>query len=66
MSFVSNSFLQINSQAGVPQDHAHQEAKTDLSLCSQVYNDESSLGLRGIKWVRKRPQSFLIVDYNNI
>ncbi|KAK9272233.1 hypothetical protein L1049_002604 [Liquidambar formosana] len=41
---------EINGQAHLPQDHACQESNTDLLLCSQVYNDESSLGLRGIKW----------------
>lgn len=29
---------------------ALQESETSLQLCSRVYNDESSLGLAGIKW----------------
>jgi hypothetical protein len=43
--------MQINCQSGFSQDHAHQESETDLLLCSRTYNDESSLGLSGIKWV---------------
>ncbi|KAJ9170277.1 hypothetical protein P3X46_018397 [Hevea brasiliensis] len=52
---VSKSFKQpitseVNIQSGLPQGHGCQESKTDLSLCCQFYNDESSLGLSGIKW----------------
>ncbi len=43
--------MQFNNQAGFPQDHACQESETDLLRCSRTYNDESSLGLSGIKWV---------------
>ncbi|CAM8986578.1 unnamed protein product [Rhodiola kirilowii] len=32
------------------QVEAAQEAETDLILCSEVYNDDRSLGLRSIKW----------------
>ncbi|XP_059433568.1 TSL-kinase interacting protein 1 [Corylus avellana] len=55
----SNSFkffkaAEINCQSGFSQDHAHQESETDLLLCSRTYNDESSLGLSGIKWTDSR------------
>lgn len=43
-----NSFLQANNQS---QGQACQQSDTDLLLCSRIYNDESSLGLSGIKWV---------------
>ncbi|CAM8996982.1 unnamed protein product [Rhodiola kirilowii] len=33
------------------QVEAAQEAETDLILCSEVYNDDRSLGLRSIKWL---------------
>ncbi|PON47818.1 hypothetical protein PanWU01x14_242060 [Parasponia andersonii] len=42
--------VHINIQAEVPQDQACQEAQTDVLLSSQACNDESSLGLAGIKW----------------
>ncbi|KDP35287.1 hypothetical protein JCGZ_09446 [Jatropha curcas] len=41
---------EVNFQSGIPQGHGCQESETDLSLCSRIYNDESSLGLSGIKW----------------
>ncbi|XP_024932026.3 TSL-kinase interacting protein 1 isoform X1 [Ziziphus jujuba] len=41
---------EVKSQAGAPTEQACQESETDLSLCSRAYNDESSLGLTGIKW----------------
>lgn len=46
-------FSQANMQSGNPHDQTRQESETDLKLCSRVYNDESSLGLSGIKWVHK-------------
>ncbi|GAV69441.1 hypothetical protein CFOL_v3_12942 [Cephalotus follicularis] len=36
-------------QSELPRGHS-QKLETDLQLCSRVYNDESSLGLSGIKW----------------
>ncbi|XP_030973600.1 TSL-kinase interacting protein 1 [Quercus lobata] len=45
---------QVNNQAGFTHDHARQESETDLLLCSRTYNDESSLGLSGIKWTDSR------------
>ncbi|KAF3440489.1 hypothetical protein FNV43_RR18773 [Rhamnella rubrinervis] len=49
-SFKFPKTAEVKSRAGVPQDHACQESETDLMLCSRAYNDESSLGLTGIKW----------------
>lgn len=41
---------EIDSQARVLEDQVCQEARTDLVLASRTCNDESSLGLLGIKW----------------
>lgn len=64
---------QFNNQAGFPQDHACQESETDLLLCSRTYNDESSLGLSGIKWTESRgpfdlglPTSQKLINGDNI
>lgn len=53
-SFKFSNAAEINCQSGFSQDHAHQESETDLLLCSRTYNDESSLGLSGIKWTDSR------------
>lgn len=51
MFLVFVTVMQVNNQAGFTREHARQESETDLLLCSRTYNDESSLGLSGIKWV---------------
>lgn len=53
MFLVSVTVMQVNNQAGFTHDHAHQDSETDLLLCSRTHNDESSLGLSGIKWVHE-------------
>ncbi|XP_048232242.1 TSL-kinase interacting protein 1 isoform X2 [Ricinus communis] len=49
-SFKNPNISEVSIQSGLPQSHGCQESETDLSLCSRLYNDESSLGLSGIKW----------------
>ncbi|XP_065876586.1 TSL-kinase interacting protein 1 isoform X2 [Euphorbia lathyris] len=41
---------EVNVQPSLLQGRDCQESETDLSLCSRIYQDESSLGLSGIKW----------------
>ncbi|XP_050208153.1 TSL-kinase interacting protein 1 isoform X2 [Mercurialis annua] len=41
---------EVNNQSGLPQSHGCQESETPLPFYSRLYNDESSLGLSGIKW----------------
>ncbi|TYK12981.1 TSL-kinase interacting protein 1 isoform X1 [Cucumis melo var. makuwa] len=41
---------QAHSRSDLSQDPAGKESKTDLTFCSRVYHDESSLGLSGINW----------------
>ncbi|KAK6922900.1 hypothetical protein RJ641_011204 [Dillenia turbinata] len=49
-SFGSSVANKIHSENELAEDHAYQELNTDLSLGSRFHNDESSLGLAGIKW----------------
>ncbi|KAF8012031.1 hypothetical protein BT93_I0225 [Corymbia citriodora subsp. variegata] len=42
--------IQIKIEPDTFNASALQESETTLQLCSRVYNDESSLGLAGIKW----------------
>ncbi|KAB1210424.1 TSL-kinase interacting protein 1 [Morella rubra] len=49
-SFPHPSAPEVNGQAGFTRDHSEKESETNLLLCSRTYNDESSLGLSGIKW----------------
>ncbi|KAK8264388.1 hypothetical protein V6Z11_D12G105200 [Gossypium hirsutum] len=46
-SFKNPNLTEANIRS---QGQACQQSDTDLILCSRVYNDESSLGLSGIKW----------------
>uniref|UniRef100_A0A5B7BVJ8 Putative TSL-kinase interacting protein 1 isoform X1 n=1 Tax=Davidia involucrata TaxID=16924 RepID=A0A5B7BVJ8_DAVIN len=48
--FKFPNFAEFNRQAGLAQDPPCWESNTDLLPHSQVYNDESSFGLTGIKW----------------
>ncbi|PON47816.1 TSL-kinase interacting-like protein [Parasponia andersonii] len=49
-SFTSSSINEVNIQAEVPEEQAGREDQTGVLLRSQTCNDESSLGLAGIKW----------------
>lgn len=42
--------LTETNHSGRTKGRTCEESETDLILCSRVYNDESSLGLSGIKW----------------
>ncbi|XP_059641790.1 TSL-kinase interacting protein 1 isoform X2 [Cornus florida] len=48
--FKFPNFAELKNQTGLVQDSPFQESNTDLTPRSRVYNDESSLGLTGIKW----------------
>lgn len=41
---------QAHNRSELSQDPSGNESKTDLTFCSRVYHDESSLGLSGINW----------------
>ncbi|KAJ0096926.1 hypothetical protein Patl1_27652 [Pistacia atlantica] len=49
-SFKFPSVTEANAKPALSQGNACQESEADLQLRSRVYNDESSLGLSGIKW----------------
>ncbi|PON52266.1 TSL-kinase interacting-like protein [Trema orientale] len=49
-SFTSSKINEVNIQAEVPEEQACREDQTGVLLPSQTCNDESSLGLAGIKW----------------
>ncbi|KAF5727681.1 TSL-kinase interacting protein 1-like isoform X1 [Tripterygium wilfordii] len=40
----------VNVQSGLPDGHTNEKTETDSLLSSRICNDESSLGLSGIKW----------------
>ncbi|XP_030535037.2 TSL-kinase interacting protein 1 [Rhodamnia argentea] len=42
--------VQVRIEPDTSPANASQESESTLQLCSRVYNDESSLGLAGIKW----------------
>ncbi|KAF5745182.1 TSL-kinase interacting protein 1 [Tripterygium wilfordii] len=47
------SRFKVNVQSGLPEGHTNEKSEMDSLLSSRVCNDESSLGLSGIKWVLK-------------
>ncbi|GKU95176.1 hypothetical protein SLEP1_g8569 [Rubroshorea leprosula] len=49
-SFTFPNLTEANSPSELPEGQSCQGSEKDLLLCSRVYNDESSLGLSGIKW----------------
>ncbi|XP_031282781.1 TSL-kinase interacting protein 1 isoform X1 [Pistacia vera] len=49
-SFKFPSVTEANAKPALSQGNACQESEADLQFRSRVYNDESSLGLSGIKW----------------
>lgn len=60
---LSHGIIKVNDQDGPPKDPTSRKNETDLSLLSRIYDDETSLGLTGISWVRNFPIKLYIVSY---
>lgn len=57
---VFHGVIKVKFHDGMPHDPASGKIETVLLFLSRIHDDERSLGLTGISWVRK----FLINVYN--